>query len=69
MGRYELDEALVEKAGLTARQRECLELHLRGASYRYIAKQLGIRHVVVIEHVQKAIGRLSDVLAPDERAA
>jgi hypothetical protein len=37
-----LDPATAERAGLTSRQRECLALHLRGASYRYKVQDLGV---------------------------
>jgi hypothetical protein len=44
-----LDPKVQERAGLTRRQAECLDLRIRGASYRYIAIQLGIAHVTVRE--------------------
>ena len=34
-----LDPAVQERAGLTDRQAECLELHVRGASLRWIARE------------------------------
>lgn len=58
MDAFKLSADLVEKASLTGRQVECLELNLNGASHRYIARQLGIRHSVVQEHIDKALENL-----------
>jgi DNA-binding NarL/FixJ family response regulator len=37
-----LDPAIQERAGLTDRQAMYLELHVKGASYRWIARELGL---------------------------
>jgi DNA-binding CsgD family transcriptional regulator len=54
-------------AGLSLRKRECLELHLKGASYRWIARQLGlVAHTTAREHVTKAIFKIERVMRVDE---
>jgi hypothetical protein len=51
-----LTAAVEAAAGLSLRKRECLELHLKGASYRWIARQLGlVAHTTAREHVTKTI--------------
>jgi DNA-directed RNA polymerase specialized sigma24 family protein len=57
-----LDADLIARAGLTDRQRECLELHLQGGSYRFIGDALGIDFSTVHGHVQRALRRMEKVM-------
>jgi FixJ family two-component response regulator len=61
-----LDPEVQAAAHLTDRQAECLDLHVRGASYRWIGRQLDIEHVTAREHVQKAVRRVERVMRADE---
>ena len=54
---------LLDKAGLTARQRQCLELWNQGFSYRRIADAIGVLdHSTVYGHVQKALRKVARAL-------
>jgi DNA-binding CsgD family transcriptional regulator len=61
-----LDPEVQAAAHLTDRQAECLDLHVRGASYRWIARELDIEHVTAREHTLKAIRRIERVMREDE---
>jgi hypothetical protein len=62
-----LDPDVQERAGLTDRQAECLDLHLRGASYRYIARAIGVlQHVTAREHVQVAVAKVERAMREGE---
>jgi DNA-binding CsgD family transcriptional regulator len=63
-----LDPEVQAAARLTDRQAECLDLHVRGASYRWIARELDIEHVTAREHTLKAIRRIERVMRQDEPA-
>lgn len=54
-----INPELVEAAALTARQVECLELKINGASYGFIGRALGITRCVAVEHCQKAHRRIA----------
>jgi len=54
---------LLDKAGLTRRQRECLELWNQGFSYRRIADAIGVLdHSTVYGHVKVALRKVARVL-------
>lgn len=62
-GSSALDPSLVREAGLTDRQRQCVELvTLKGFSYRVAADSLGIGRSTVREHVQVGLRRLERVM-------
>ena len=56
------DPSLANRAGLTARQRECLDLRLKDFSYRQIADALSLEHSTVYGHVQRALRKLGPVM-------
>jgi hypothetical protein len=57
-----LDPAVQERAGLTDRQADCLDLHLRGMSYRRIAGAQCCDESTVRHHVRVAHAAVSDDL-------
>jgi DNA-binding NarL/FixJ family response regulator len=53
-----LSPELQARAELTDRQAECLSLHLKGASYRFIGQALDLEQWTAYGHVQRALYRL-----------